>query len=214
MKPQNSAPLPETNLIEAEMQHNIPVQSHSSDNKNPIAAVKQFIDHNHKEDADLDRVLNDVNKSVKDADKKPDKKPFLSFFKKKKEIKPEEPINSHAPQAAMPADQGKIPSKPEEKLDKKEEKPKSPKPVLAVVLAAGVAVALSVAAFYAFNQSKTGSNNKTAATVSKAQNTDASSQLSTNDIKDFSSTLQSNFNSMNDEREFNTIDLDDASIGL
>jgi hypothetical protein len=216
MKPQNPAPPSESNLIEAEMQHNIPVQSHSSDNKNPIATVKQFIEHNHKEDADLDKVLDDVNKSVKDSDKKPDKKTFLSFFKEKYGKKQAEPINSHVSHTAVPATSQKAaPSKLEDKLGKKEAKPKTPKPLVAVVIAVGVATALSVAAFSAFSHSKGSTNNQSAAaTASKVQGADTSPELSTNDLKDLSSTLQSNFNSLNDEKDFNSADLDDAALGL
>lgn len=73
MKPQQPAQQKQdTNLIEAEIEHNIPVKQHISDElKNPIAAIKQFVEHDKKEDKELDKVLKDVNESVKNGGKKP-----------------------------------------------------------------------------------------------------------------------------------------------
>jgi hypothetical protein len=218
MSPQNPTPQQGANLIETELQHNIPVQPHTPNDKNPIAGVNQFVDHDDKHDDGLEKVLNDVSASVKDSDKKTAKKPLFSFLKKKKvdDKKPAEPLPSPSPVMNNPTQQENIPENPEKQIVKNEEKAKVPKPILAAVVAVFIATGLSAAAVYAFNQTKSGSNESQTAKTTTAQPQSASqnTQLTVNDLNDFSSTLDSNFNSLNDTQDFNETDISDASLGL
>jgi hypothetical protein len=223
MAPQQPQPQQSSNnLIEAELQHNIPVQPHSMDSKNPIAAQSQFVDHNNN-DVGLDAVLKDVNNSFKEEEK-PKKKSFFSFLKKNKNTgtvqKPvaAAPPSMSAPPPTQTAANHAATADPNPQVPSTE-KPKSsknPKPIITAVVAAIVALGLSAAAFYAFKQPKT-----TASTNSRKQNSSSSaakdsvsSALTQEDVKDFSKDIQSNFANLNDVRDFNQTDLSDASLGL
>jgi hypothetical protein len=218
MSPQNPTPQQGANLIETELQHNIPVQPHAPNDNNPIAGANQFVEHDSKHDDGLEQVLNDVSASVKEADKKTSKKSLFSFLKKNKVKveKPAEPLPSQAPAMNNTTRQEKIPENPQEQIAKKEEKTKVPKPILAAVVAIFIATGLSAAAFHTFNQTKDGSNKLQAAKTTNVQPQTASqsTQLTVNDINDFSSTLDSNFNSLNDAQDFNESDISDANLGL
>jgi hypothetical protein len=156
-------PPPGSNLIEAEIQHNIPVKSYATEGKNPIAALKQFVEHDDKKDEGLDQVLNDVNQSVKESDNKTHKGSVFSFLKKHKSEKPAQPqiqeqLSPHTQSVQQtPAEQ------PTTQVSK--EKPKNSKPIFVAAIAIIVAGGLSAAAFYAFAYTK-GSNSKTAASSS------------------------------------------------
>jgi hypothetical protein len=197
MKPQASSQEPKTNLIEAEIQHNIPVKQHSLDSlKNPITAIKQFAEHDNKGDKDLDRVLADVNKSVKDSDKKAPKKSFFSLRSKRTS---EESANPN-------------------KKTKKVKGVKKTKPLLAAVVAILVAIVLSAAAVYAFSQQKTSSDKKSfassTATPSSSSQTTSSNKMGSDDLNKLSTELNSKVDSLNDSQDFNSTDLSDANLGL
>jgi hypothetical protein len=215
MSPQNPTSQQDANLIETELQHNIPVQPHVPNDKNPIAGVKQFVEQDNKHDDGLEQVLNDVSASVKESDKKNAKKPLFSFLKKKKVdgVKPAVSLSSPGPSINNPTQQEE---NPENQIAKKEEKAKVPKPILAAVVAIFIATGLSAAAVYAFNQNKDVYNKLQTAktTTTQPQAASRSTQLTVNDLNDFSSTLDSNFNSLNDAQDFNEADISDASLGL
>jgi uncharacterized protein HemX len=203
---QQPNPTPGTNLIEAELQHNIPVKPHTADEKNPIMAVKQFVEHDNKNDDGLDEVLKDVNNSVKDSENKSNKKSFLSFMHKKQKVQVPQAVQQPAAMVPAPV---------------KTDKPKTQKnlmPMIVIGVAAIVAIGLAVVAFYAFKQQKktavnTSANTSSAPTTSTIQNV-STGQLTATDIKDFSTNIQSNFASLSDAKDFNQDDLSDASLGL
>jgi hypothetical protein len=200
MNPQKPAPAQSGNLIEAEMQHSIPVKPHASEEKNPIAALKQFVEHDNKNEEGLDQVLQDVNRSVKNSDKKTDKKPLFSFLKRQKAEKKQK--TAEQPPAPSPV---------------KEEKSKNSKPVVIAAAALFVAASLSVAAFYAFSRSDVGSANKPSNNVPAPQTASKSSsgsELTANDLKDFSTNIQTGFSSLNDTQDFNAASLSDSALGL
>jgi uncharacterized protein HemX len=197
MKPQANSQESKDSLIEAEIQHNIPVKQHSLDGlKNPITAIKQFAEHDNKGDKDLDHVLADVNKSVKDAEKKAPKKSFFSVHNKNAAGKP---VSSN------------------KKVEPVKEAKKT-KPLLAAGIAAFVAITLSAAAIYAFSQQKTSPTKKSlisskAASPSSSQ-TASSDKMSPDDLSKLSSELNSKVDSLNDSQDFNATDLSDANLGL
>jgi hypothetical protein len=219
---QQSAPKQGTNLIEAEIQHNIPVQPHSADNKNPITAPTQFVEHNGNNEAGLDEVLKDVNNSVKEEEKKPEKKSIFKFLKKKNTKKPDAP-QAPAPLAAAPvsAPAPSANSTPEnisqpQTPSAKPNSTKNPKPLIIGVVALAVTLGLVMAAFSAFKQPKDVAANKASKQIStsSAAQSAAPAKLTQEDVKDFSSNIQSNFANLNDSKDFNQSDLSDASLGL
>jgi hypothetical protein len=224
MAPQQQQPDPQqgTNLIEAELQHNIPVQPHNADNKNPITAPTQFVEHNSTNEAGLDEVLKDVNNSVKEEEKKPEKKSVFRFLKKKETHKPEAPV-APAPLAAAPiSTPAPSPNSIPENTSQPQppsEKPKStknPKPLIIGIVALVVSLGLILAAFSAFKQPKDVAADKTSKqrSANSAAQSIAPEKLAQEDVKDFSNNIQSNFANLNDIKDFNQSDLNDASLGL
>ena len=194
MKPQDNPQKQESSLVEAEIQHDIPVKQHISDIKNPITNIKQFVDHNKKDDKELDQVLQDVNKSVKEPEKKQKKKFKISFGAKK--VKPG------------------AKKQPDTKEAGAEKKRKSPASMLAVVTAILVATLLSVAAFYAFNQPKEVATNNEDKSTNSSTTQVADPVLTAKDIDELSTDLQTKIDGFDDAQEFNSTDLSDSSIGL
>jgi hypothetical protein len=213
MQPQSSQPQTgqspqNSNLIEAEIQHNIPVKIHSSEDKNPIAALKQFVEHDNKNEDGLDQVLKDVNNSVKDTDKKLGKKSFFSFLKKPKDKKPEPVQPPQQPQQQLS-------SPPSAQAQQKEQtpgKPKKSQPIFVAIVAVIVTSGLSAVAFYAFSHSKTTADNKSGS--SQSTQSSNSPQLTVEDLKDFSANMEASMNSLNDPKGFNQTDLSDSNLGL
>jgi uncharacterized protein HemX len=186
-----------TDLIEAELEHRIPVKdpdqagqvANSFSAPNPISQQKQIPEESDKKDKGLEPILKDVNQNVAKEDKSSGKKPKFSLFKKK--------VNK------------KVEQQP---------KPKSPKPVLAVIVAVLIAGALGVAAFYAFKSNQT-TNLQSSQSVKGAKSTNGNNSATVNsvqteDLANLSSDLQSKINSLNDAQDFNQADLSDQSLGL
>jgi hypothetical protein len=189
------------NLIQAEIEHNIPVKQHNlpaapngEPSHNPITHIKQFLeaDKEKPEHQGLEHVLKDINRNVKAEDKNSGSKPKSSFFRKK--IKPE---NSS---------------------------PVKSKPILVIAVAAAVACALMAATFYAFKHDtpvariKASTDSLASKKVdSNAASKDTSQQtsaVSPGDLSSLSLSLQSKINAFNDEQDFNQQDLSDQSLGL
>jgi hypothetical protein len=206
MNPQQQAQPPGTNLIEAEIQHNIPVQPHSADEKNPILSPKQFVEHDNKNEEGLDEVLKDVNNSVIDSDKKPEKKSIFSFFTKAKANNPKEKAAEPNPpeQQQPPAQETKhVPARNSKKL-------------IIPIVAALVAACLGMAAFYAFKKPINPASGKQASAQSNLNSAPSTTnkQITANDLKDFSDNIQSNFANLNDANDFSQTNLTDNSLGL
>jgi hypothetical protein len=198
MKPPSNASSQESGSVEAEIQHDIPVKQHISDIKNPITNIKQFVDHNKKDDKELDQVLQDVNKSIKEPEKSQKKKFGISLRSKKTKPMPQkQPVASGAQQ---------------------QKKQRNPVPILSVAAAIFVAGCLCVAAVYALNQPKeTATNNKdlgTGQTTNSTTSQTTDSVITSKDVDELSSNLQSKVDGFNDEQEFNSTDLSDSSLGL
>jgi uncharacterized FlaG/YvyC family protein len=191
MNPQNTSKL-NTGLIETEIQHNIPVKQHSDDkinNPNPINSLPQLA-HN---DDDLDKVLKDVNKTVKETGKKASKKLWPHFHKKLK------------------VNKSNLPPKPHDTKEKK-----IAKLPIVIVVAAIVAIGLGVSAVYAFGLSTDSSNtqpsNKSASNNTPAQT--AKDQVTATDLNTLSSDLNTKIDSFSDSQDFNSVDLSDQNLGL
>jgi flagellar basal body-associated protein FliL len=87
---------------------------------------------------------------------------------------------------------------------------KKGRPVAVTVIAAVVALGLSGAALYAFSHSEKPASNKTA-------NSSASPQpipLTEEDLKDFSTNMETSMGALNDSKDFNQTDLSDSGLGL
>jgi hypothetical protein len=194
MKPQDPQPEQQkTGLIEAEIQHNIPVKLHDSQiPKNPINSLAAEHDSKKAQEPD-DKILQDVNRSVREPDNKPPKKSLFSFRKKKPSPKPE---------SAKP------------------EKAESSKPITVVIAALFAAVVLSVAAIYAFSTNKTGmttpqaNTNNTASTTNTSSSSAQNTKITSSELTKASSDLNSRIDSLNDAQDFNVNDFSDSSLGL
>lgn len=190
---------PSTNLVEAEIEHGIPVKhpepSPASNNSNPIAAGKQFVEEGEAQnDPELDNILNDVNKKVKDVESKkesPKKLNLLNVFKLKKQ--------------------------------KTNPEPGSKAPILVVIAAVLITVILAVVAVYAFKSNKTPVTAATQPSVAKVGTSSSSvdavqsaggSVISPGDLTDLVNSLQSKINALNDSQDFNANDLSDQNLGL
>jgi|GEM_PF-5295571 len=211
MKPQTPPPeQQQSSLIEPELQHNIPVKQHIvQDIKAPVNVIKQFVEHDNKNDQGVDEAtLKDVNKKIKEEDKKP-KKPLFSFHRKPKTPKPTKqgakPEVARAPKNAKPV--GKTPTKP-----------KSTKPIFVIAAAAVAAIGLSVAAIYAFAPKKSLPSNEPAsnastATINQSQNAQGT-KVTADDLTQDVSDLNSKINALNDTQDFNTDNISDSALGL
>lgn len=191
----NAAPS-NTDLIQTEIEHGIPVKqpdqpasgAPAGGSKNPIVDTSQFIQESAQNDTELEKVLKDVNRKVKDADKKVKKRSFLRFKK------------------AVP---------PEAKPAKTAPSPKSPKPALIATVAVLVAAGLAVAAFYAFRQSESTSSNQTSLTSSNENaGSNTLQEVKPEDLRNLYADVQSKLNSLNDAQDFNSQALSDQSLGL
>jgi uncharacterized protein HemX len=190
MNPQ-STPEPESSLMEAEIQHSIPVKQHADDKNgspNPINSFSQPA----KNDNDLDKVLKDVNKSIKETSKKP-KKIWFQFHKK---LKVEKASQSN-----------KTP-------DVKEKKTTKPSTVIAAAVV--VAVGLSIIAVYAFGQSNNNQKNQASGTTPSSNSTqqNAKNGVTAADLSTLSSDLNTTLESLDDSQDFNATDLSDQNLGL
>jgi hypothetical protein len=203
MKPQTSqTDQQKTGLIEAEIQHNIPVKLHDSQiPSNPINSAKNAQQLNKNGEELDDKVLQDVNKAVKETDNKPPKKSLFSFRKKQ--------ISTQTHPAKL------------EKLEVQKGS-KTAKPVLTIVIAMLVATVLSTTAFYAFSTKKpgtsaanpTGTLSKGTSTSKTSGQSDQSAKITSSDLTKASTDLNSKIDALNDTQEFNTADLSDANLGL
>jgi hypothetical protein len=195
MNPQQTPSEPKSNLVEAELQHNIPVKPHIEEqHKNPITSAKHILDHDNKSDKDLEHVLNDVNKSVKEADKKPSKGSFSLFQKK------------HSA--------GKL---PKEQLPPKSSKFGPSKPIGVVAAAAVVACGLIFTAFYSLSPNASPSSKEkpiTKAASSASQPAASSSEIKAADLTKLASDLTTQINALSDAQDFNPTDLSDTNLGL
>jgi hypothetical protein len=191
-----------TDLIQAEIEHNIPVRQQDKagdeaavSSHNPITHIKQFLepDADKKDDPQLDNLLQDVNRSVKDETKKPE---------------------------------DKIKSASQQNVDQKKETPKSPKnpkPIAAVTVAVVIACALSVTAWGAYSQNNKASiqvSSKASSVTANVASTSNTTQAVQNpiikpaDLSDLASAIQSKENSLNDDQDYNQTDLSDKNLGL
>jgi len=189
-----------SHLIEAEIEHGIPVKSPAQDdglgNSNPITHTGQFIEEGGEHsDKELDHILQDVNKKVEEANNKADAKDRFAFLNRKLRTK----------------------TRP------KPDKAKSAKPALAVIVAIIFALSLSVAAYYAFKPAKSKTINNTTTNNGKVGTSSSSSDavqaaggtlVKPSDLSDLSNTLQSKINGLNDSQDFNQQALSDQALGL
>jgi hypothetical protein len=201
MNPGQNSSEPKPNFIEAEMQHNIPVKPHAAEPpRNPITSAQHILDHGKKNDKDLDRVLDDVNKSIKEPNKKSNRKILSIFQKKVKEHKAEESPKQHKePQAA---------------------KTSSTKPVGVFAAAALVSCGLIFAAYYAFNHAPTSvskekpNSSKTSAATAANTPTAVMPEITSADLTKLTSDLTTQINALSDAQDFNPTDLSDSNLGL
>jgi hypothetical protein len=200
-----------TDLLQPEIQHDIPVKQHSDSESggtfithNPILAVKQFIeDEVGKKDTEMDHVLKDVSNDV-NKDDEPNKETnhkFTLFRKKHKEEKSKQEERS----------------KPESKKDIK----KNPKPIIEAVAALIVAFILMFAALAAFKNNssatkKSSANERSSKTTADSNigAANASTAEKTDDVNSSYMEIQSKISALNDESDFSQTDLLDASLGL
>jgi hypothetical protein len=195
--PKPAANSEDTGLIQAELEHGIPVKNPdqpegslkgASAASNPITQSRQSVEESNKKEEELEPILKDVNQSVAKQDENTPKKSKFSLFKKT--------------------------------AAKKELKPKNTKPIFAVLAAVLVAGALSVAAFYAFKPkeatnskgSQSAASNGVGSSSNQAQTVNNAVQPA--DLANLASSLQSKMNSLNDAQDFNQTDLSDQSLGL
>lgn len=190
-----------TELIKTEMENGIPVkqptqpQTSPAKNSNPIASSKHFIDEEPaKKDTELEKILQDVNKNVKEVGSKPNSK-FKLFARDKKTSK-----KSDSKQLSVK---------------------KQPKPILAIIAAATVAIALSVAAVYAFRKGQQTASVKTKANIAKSVTTSADSLQNSGDtlvtaadLSKISISINSKLDTLDDSKDFNDSDLSDQNLGL
>jgi hypothetical protein len=189
-----------TELIKAEIEHNIPVkqQEHqqaraSTQSRNPITAQKQFIENGEgKDDMELDNILKDVNHDIKNGNDKPAKRQKASRQNVLKRAKPAAKTGSH-------------------------------KPILLTAIVILVSAGLSVAAVYAFKETGSPSaaqSNTSAGTVGTRSASGSAVQaaggtlVTPGDLSDLSNTLTSDINALNDTQDFNPEALSDQNLGL
>ena len=186
-----------SDLIQAEIEHAIPLRSQGEEKKdniqapagNPIENGKQFVETDKKTDKDMVKVLKDVSKEVK-KEKQEDSKKKGFFAKKKNSV-------------------SKI--------------PKPHKPVVITAVAFFVAGCLSAAAVMAFKQSTQVSNQTnqnvpgkvgTSANASDAVQAAGGTLVTPGDLTDLANLFESELNQLNESQDFNNTDLSDKNLGL
>jgi|SRR3989344_2582831 len=178
--------------LRAEVVENVPVKQPDGDpeatdqpHDNPIHGAPD----QPGTEAEMDRILEDVNQKVKSAatEVKP-KKSWLALFKKK-------PAASKAETATEPP-----PPKSHRSL-----------PLVIAAVAILVSVALSAAAYLAFSQE---SPSQPAGTSSARDPESASTSVTPEDIDNLSADLQSQIDSLNDSQDFDSAALSDSTLGL
>jgi hypothetical protein len=184
-------------LIQAEIEHAIPLRSQGEEKKdavpastgNPIENGKQFVETDKKDDKDIVKVLIDVSKGVKqDKQDNPKKK---GFFAKK--------------------------NNPAAKI------PKPQKPIVLTAVAFFVAGCLSAAAVMAFKPTTQTSNQTnqnvpgkvgTSSEASDAVQAAGGTLVSPGDLTDLANLFESELNELNESQDFNSTDLSDKNLGL
>ena len=201
--PQQPAEPGEHDVMQVELEHNIPIKQPDQPAlaaNTAVAPAKQFVEVGAKSDKHLENVLKDASREVKDMARAPAKKTRFSLkvlFAKKKQ--PTTPAAATAPVAAKP-----------QSLTA----PKASRPFVVIAAAFVIAVALVAAAIYTFRQSQSTASKASnkAQTVGSSPNTNASVQPA--DISGLSSDLQTKIDQLNDDQDFNVNDLADQTLGL
>jgi hypothetical protein len=185
-----------TQLIEAEVEHGIPVKNQSqpkndSGSANPMSS-KQFVEEGEaKSDIELESVLKDINKDVKNGDKKSPKPSLMQRLFSKK-----------------------VNQKEKTKEVKDKAQPQQARPLFAIVAAFIIAGGLSALAFHVYSQEQKTGSNKNQPSVSSTKKTTVQNLVKPTDLSDLSYTMASKLSQFNNTQDFNSTDLSDKNLGL